>query len=158
MKKVLAAVLAASLLILPAGATVTGAPEVSAGAAVLMEKETGEVLYQQNPHDKLEPASVTKVMTMLLVMEAMDAGLLSPDETVRVSARAASMGGSQVYLEEGETQDVETMIKCIVIASGNDASVAMAEHIAGSEQEFVKRMNERAVTVWQRRSQKVRHR
>ena len=147
MKKVLAAVLAASLLILPAGATVTGAPEVSAGAAVLMEKETGEVLYQQNPHDKLEPASVTKVMTMLLVMEAMDAGLLSPDETVRVSARAASMGGSQVYLKEGETMTVRDLMKAVAVVSGNDAAVALAERVAGSESAFVERMNQRAAEL-----------
>jgi len=142
MKRWCSAVLAAALLILPARAA--GAPEVSAGAAVLMEKETGQVLFEQNAHDKLEPASVTKVMTLLLVMEAVDDGALSLDEPVQVSARAASMGGSQVYLKEGETMTVRDLIKAVAVASGNDAAVALAERVAGSEQAFVERMNARA--------------
>ncbi|MCI8474846.1 MAG: D-alanyl-D-alanine carboxypeptidase [Oscillospiraceae bacterium] len=144
MKKYLAALLAASLCIFPAQATVTGSPEVDARAALLMEKETGEILYEYNAHDKLEPASVTKVMTLLLAMEAIDGGLLSREDTVQVSSRAASMGGSQVYLKEGEQMSVHDLLKAITVASGNDASVALAEHLAGSESAFVERMNQRA--------------
>ena len=144
MKKYLAALLAVSLCILPAQAVVTGSPDVDAKAALLMEKETGEILYEYNSHDKLEPASVTKVMTLLLILEAIDSGLLSKEETVQVSTRAASMGGSQVYLKEGETMSVHDLLKAVVVASGNDASVALAEHLAGSESAFVERMNQRA--------------
>ena len=103
MKKYVAVLLAIGLLALPAQAAVTGAPDVDAQAAVLMEKETGAILYEKASHDKLEPASVTKIMTLLLVMEAIDGGALSYEDTVQVSTRAASMGGSQVYLKEGET-------------------------------------------------------
>ena len=144
MKKYLAALLAVSLCILPAQAVVTGSPDVDAKAALLMEKETGEILYEYNSHDKLEPASVTKIMTLLLILEAIDSGLLSKEETVQVSTRAASMGGSQVYLKEGETMSVHDILKAVVVASGNDASVALAEHLAGSESAFVERMNQRA--------------
>ncbi len=144
MKKYLAALLAVSLCILPAQAVVTGSPDVDAKAALLMEKETGEILYEYNSHDKLEPASVTKIMTLLLILEAIDSGLLSKEETVQVSTRAASMGGSQVYLKEGETMSVHDLLKAVVVASGNDASVALAEHLAGSESAFVERMNQRA--------------
>ena len=96
MKKYLAAALCVSLCILPAHAEAVGGPEVAAASAVLMEKETGKVLFEMNPHQRLEPASVTKIMTLLLTMEALDSGVLSVDDTVQVSARAASMGGSQV--------------------------------------------------------------
>ena len=144
MKKYLAALLAVSLCILPAQAVVTGSPDVDAKAALLMEKETGEILYEYNSHDKLEPASVTKIMTLLLILEAIDSGLLSKEETVQVSTRAASMGGSQVYLKEGETMSVHDLLKAVVVASGNDVSVALAEHLAGSESAFVERMNQRA--------------
>lgn len=144
MKKYLAALLAVSLCILPARAAVAGSPDVEAGAALLMEKETGEILYEYNSHDRLEPASVTKVMTLLLVMEAIDDGLLSTEDMVQVSARAASMGGSQVYLKEGETMSVHDLLKATAVASGNDASVALAERLAGSESAFVERMNKRA--------------
>ena len=144
MKKWLAALLVAGFCILPAHAEVAGAPEVTAGAAVLMEKETGEVLYALNPHDKLEPASVTKVMTLLLTMEAIQAGTLSVEDTVQVSARAASMGGSQVYLKEGEVMSVHDLLKAVAVASGNDAAVALAERLSGSESAFVERMNQRA--------------
>ena len=144
MKKYLAALVAVSLCVLPAQATVTGSPDVEAKAALLMEKETGEILYEYNAHDKLEPASVTKVMTLLLVMEAIDGGLLSREDTVQVSARAASMGGSQVYLKEGEVMSVHDLLKATAVASGNDASVALAECLAGSESAFVERMNQRA--------------
>ena len=120
---------------------------MAAGAAVLMEKETGQTLYEQNAHDKLEPASVTKVMTLLLIMEAIDGGLLSPDDSVQVSTRAASMGGSQVYLKEGETMTVRDLLKAVVVVSGNDAAVALAERVAGSEGAFVERMNQRAAEL-----------
>ena len=117
---------------------------LSCASAVLMEKETGELLYEQNPHEKLEPASVTKVMTLLLVMEAVDSGRISLEDTVTVSAYAAGMGGSQVYLEEGEQMSVGEMIKCVTVVSGNDCAVALAEHLAGSETAFVTLMNQRA--------------
>lgn len=113
-------------------------------STVLIEAETGQIVYQQNANERRSPASITKIMTLLLIFEELEKGNLKLEDTVTVSAYAKSMGGSQVFLEEGEQQDVETMIKCIVIASGNDASVAMAEHIAGSETEFVARMNEKA--------------
>ena len=116
-------------------------------SAVLMEKSTGTVLYAANEHERLEPASVTKVMTLLLTMEAIDAGRLGYDDTVRCSAHAASMGGSQVYLKEGEEMTVRELLKAAAIASGNDACVALAEHIAGSEEEFVAKMNERAAEL-----------
>jgi D-alanyl-D-alanine carboxypeptidase (penicillin-binding protein 5/6) len=144
MKRFFALLAALSLCVLPAQAAVTGAPEVEAQAAVLMEKETGKVLYEYNAHDKLEPASVTKVMTLLLVMEAIDSGAISKEDTVQVSARAASMGGSQVYLKEGETMTVHDLLKAVAVASGNDAAVALAEYVAGSESAFVERMNQRA--------------
>lgn len=147
MKKYLAALLAVSLVILPAHAEVAGAPDVNARAVCLMEKETGAVLYEENAHDKLEPASVTKVMTLLLVMEAIDSGALSPEDTVQTSARAASMGGSQVYLKEGETMTVRDMLKAVAVVSGNDAAVALAERVAGSESAFVERMNRRAAEL-----------
>lgn len=143
MKRLLAAVLCACLLALPAAA-VTGAPEVEAGSAVLMEKETGAVLFEDHPHDKLEPASVTKVMTLLLVMEALDSGRIQRTDMVTVSAHAASMGGSQVFLKEGEQMSVDDMLKAVTVVSGNDAAVALAEHIAGSEDGFVEMMNQRA--------------
>ncbi len=117
---------------------------LSAGSALLMEKETGSILYEKNAHQKMEPASVTKIMTLLLIMEAVDAGRLSLDDQVTVSANAAGMGGSQVYLKEGEQMAVGELIKCITVVSGNDCAVAMAEHLAGSETAFVARMNQRA--------------
>ena len=118
--------------------------ELSCSSALLMEKETGTVLYEQNAHEQLEPASVTKVMTLLLVMEALDAGQLTLEEPVTVSAYAAGMGGSQVYLEEGEQMTVDELLKCVTVVSGNDAAVALAERVAGSESAFVDRMNRRA--------------
>ncbi len=113
-------------------------------AAILMEASTGTVIYEQNPDQTLSPASITKIMTLVLIFDAIHSGKIKLEDIVTTSAYAKSMGGSQVYLEEGEQQTVETLIKCIVIASGNDASVAMAEYIAGSETEFVNQMNERA--------------
>lgn len=120
------------------------AVSVKAPEYVLMEPETGTVILEKDKDVSRSPASVTKVMTLLLIFEEIEKGNLKLDDTVITSAHAKSMGGSQVFLEEGETQTVETMIKCIVIASGNDASVAMAEHIAGSEPEFVNAMNKKA--------------
>lgn len=121
--------------------------DVSAKAVVLMEKTTGEVLYEENCHEELEPASVTKVMTMLLIMEALDSGVITKETMVPVSAVAAGMGGSQVYLKEGEEFPVNDMLKAIAVASGNDASVAMAEYLAGSESSFVEKMNAKAAEL-----------
>lgn len=118
--------------------------ELSTPHAILVEASTGEILFEKDADTPVHPASVTKVMTMLLIMEALDQGSISLEDEVVTSTHAKSMGGSQVFLEEGEKQTVETMLKCIVIASGNDAAVAMAEHISGSEEAFVSRMNERA--------------
>lgn len=144
MKKCIAAALTAALALSVPAYAASGAPAVEAGACVLMEKETGSVLYESNPHQAMEPASVTKVMTMLLTMEAIDSGRLSLDDPVITSAHAASMGGSQVYLKEGEQMTVRDMLKAVAVASGNDAAVALAEHLAGSEDGFVVKMNQRA--------------
>ncbi|MCI2105565.1 MAG: D-alanyl-D-alanine carboxypeptidase [Intestinimonas sp.] len=146
MKRMIAALMTAVFCILPAAA-VTGAPEVEAGAAILMEKETGTILYEQNAHEQMEPASVTKIMTLLLVMEALDSGRIAVDDPVTVSSHAASMGGSQVYLKEGEQMTVRDMLKAVAVVSGNDAAVALAEHIAGSESGFVEMMNQRAAEL-----------
>jgi len=118
--------------------------ELSAKSAVLMEASTGKILFEQAPHEKLPPASVTKIMTMLLVMEALDNGQCKLEDKVRTSALAASMGGSQVFLEENEEMSVNDMLKAVAVASGNDAAVALAEFIAGSHEGFVTKMNERA--------------
>lgn len=118
--------------------------ELSAETAILMEAETGTVLFEQDADKELPPASVTKVMTLLLIFDALKEGKISLDEEVTTSEYAASMGGSQVFLEIGEKQTVDTLIKCIAVASANDACVAMAERIAGTEEQFVQRMNERA--------------
>ncbi|MBU5265352.1 D-alanyl-D-alanine carboxypeptidase family protein [Virgibacillus proomii] len=117
---------------------------VDAKSAILIERDTGKVLFNKNEHEKLSPASMTKIMTLLLIMEALGEGKLKLDEKIRVSERAASMGGSQIFLETGEEMSVEDLLKGIAVASGNDASVALAERIAGSEQAFVKKMNEKA--------------
>lgn len=119
-------------------------PSVTSPSALLMEVSTGQVLYEKEADEKRAPASVTKVMTMLLIFDALKEGNISLEEEVTVSEHAASMGGSQVFLEPGETQSVETMLKCISVASANDACVAMAEHISGSEEAFVSAMNTRA--------------
>jgi len=119
-------------------------PEVSAPSALLMEMSTGQVIYEKEADVKRAPASVTKVMTMLLIFDALEAGKIKLEDEVTVSEYAASMGGSQVFLEPGEIQTVDTMIKCISVASANDACVAMAEHICGDESEFVAQMNKRA--------------
>ena len=124
--------------------------EIPAGSALLMEAESGRVLVSHNADRALEPASVTKIMTLLLVMEAIDSGALSPQDEVTVSANAASMGGSQVFLKEGEILSVEELLKCTVIASANDAAVALAERVAGSESAFVRQMNARAMELGMR--------
>lgn len=130
--------------LLPAGAA---GPEVNAKAVLLMEKTTGQVLYEEASHEPLELASVTKVMTMLLIMEALEDGAITKETMVPVSATAAGMGGSQVYMKEGEEFSVDDMLKAIAVASGNDACVAMAEYLAGSEATFVEKMNARAAEL-----------
>ncbi len=117
---------------------------ITAPGAVLMEASTGTVIFEKDSHTKRHPASITKIMTLILIFEALEKGSIHLTDTVTVSERASGMGGSQVFLETGETQDVETMIKCISIASANDACVAMAEFISGSEEAFVAEMNEKA--------------
>lgn len=147
MKKLRSALLALLLtlsLAMPAAAEELA---VDAQACLLMEKTTGEVLYAVNEHEQLEPASVTKVMTLLLVMEAIDSGALHYDDMVTASAYACSMGGSQIWLEENEQMSVEDMLKAVCVASANDASVALAEHIAGSAEAFVEKMNQRAAEL-----------
>ncbi len=121
-----------------------GTEWIQSESAVLMEASTGKVIVQKNAEQRMSPASITKIMTLLLIFEELDKGALKLTDEVTTSAYAKSMGGSQVFLEEGEVQTVETMIKCIAIASGNDASVAMAEKIAGSESAFVEKMNDKA--------------
>lgn len=121
-----------------------GTELIQAPHGVLMEASTGIIIYEKDMDTRVKPASITKIMTLILIFDEIEKGSLHMEDEVITSAYAKSMGGSQVFLEEGEKQSVETMIKCIVIASGNDASVAMAEHIAGSEGAFVEKMNERA--------------
>lgn len=118
--------------------------EMKCKSYVLMEASSKTVIKAENENEKLSPASITKIMTLILIFDAIHSGKIKLEDMVTTSAHAKSMGGSQVFLEEGEQQNVETLIKCIIIASGNDASVAMAEHISGSEEEFVKEMNKRA--------------
>ena len=117
---------------------------VAGKSAVLMDVATGSVLYEQNPHERLAPASVTKIMTMLLIMEAVDSGKIALTDTVTASEAAAAKGGSQIYLKVGETMSVSDMLKSIAVSSANDCACAMAEHIAGSEEAFVAMMNRRA--------------
>lgn len=147
MKKLLCAALCIVMLTSPVYAINTLTDDdidISAPSAILMEKVTGEVIYEKNSHERLPPASVTKVMTMLLIVEAVERGDISLDDTVIASERAASFGGSCVFLEEGEKMSVHEMLKCICVVSANDCAVAMAEHLCGSEQAFVARMNDRA--------------
>lgn len=120
---------------------------VSSPSVILIESSTGQIIYELNSAERRSPASITKIMTLLLTFEALASGKVSLTDQVLTSEHASSMGGSQVYLAAGEVQTLETMIKCIVVASGNDASVAVAEHIAGSEQAFVDMMNEKAVEL-----------
>ena len=142
MKKILALMGAVLLLSVSARAV-----EVSAPSALLMEKETGTVLFAKNEHEKLEPASVTKIMTLLLTMEAIDGGTLRYEDTVTASPHACSMGGSQIWLKEGERLTVDEMLKAVCVVSANDCAVALAEHLAGSEEAFVERMNRRAAEL-----------
>lgn len=123
---------------------VKAAPDVSTPSYILIEASTGQIICEQDADQKRSPASITKIMTLLLIFEHLDTGRIHLEDQVITSAHAKSMGGSQVFLEEGEMQTLETLIKCIAVASGNDASVAAAEYIAGSESEFVKLMNQRA--------------
>ncbi len=144
MKKLLCMALIALLLassVLPARAVDM---QIPAKSAVLMDVATGQILYEQNAHEKLSPASVTKVMTMLLIMEAIDSGRIKWDDMVTTSESAAAKGGSQVYLKVGETMSVSEMVKCIAVSSANDCACAMAEHLYGSEAAFAEKMNERA--------------
>ena len=140
----LALTLTLPLLVMRAGAA---EPDVSAPSAILMEEATGEVLYEKNAHERLAPASVTKIMTLLLVMEALESGRIGWDDTVTASAAAAAKGGSQIYLEENEQLPLEEMLKAVVVSSANDCATALAEHIAGSESAFVQMMNERAAEL-----------
>jgi len=122
----------------------TASLDLACKSAILMDATTGTVLYEQNADEALPPASVTKIMTLLLVMEAVESGAMKLTDMVSVSANAASMGGSQIYLKEGEQMRAEELLKSVVIASANDAAVALAEYVAGSEEAFVERMNQRA--------------
>ena len=125
----------------------TGGILLTCPSAILMEASTKSVIYEKAPDERRSPASITKIMTAILIFDAIEAGKISLEDEVVTSAYAKSMGGSQVYLEEGEKQTVDTLIKCIMVSSGNDASVAMAEYIAGSESGFVQMMNERAASL-----------
>ena len=129
------------------GITVEAVPAVSAPSVILMESSTGQVIYELNSTERRSPASVTKIMTLLLTFEAIHEGKASLTDQGLTSEHASSMGGSQVFLAQGEVQTLETMIKCIAISSGNDASVAVAEHIAGSEPAFVEMMNKKAISL-----------
>ena len=142
MKKLIGIVLTVSLL-LPLTQRARGL-EIGGKSAVLMDSATGTVLYEKNAHEPLAPASVTKVMTMLLIMEEIDSGRLQWEDPVTVSETAAAKGGSQIYLKVGETMSVSDMVKSIAVSSANDCACAMAEHLAGSEAAFVDRMNEKA--------------
>ena len=142
----LLAAAALAVTLKPAAAGAADLP-VTSRAALLMEKTTGQVLFAQNEHEALEPASVTKVMTLLLTMEAIDSGTISYDDVVTVSAYAAGMGGSQVFLAEGEQITVEELVKAVCVASGNDAAAALAEQVAGTAELFVEKMNRRAAEL-----------
>ena len=145
MKKWIGALLAALCMVtlLPVQAAAVELP-LTSRAALLMEKTTGRILFAQNEHEKLEPASVTKIMTLLLTMDAIDSGAMAYDDVVTVSANAAGMGGSQVFLAEGEKITVEELLKSVCVSSGNDAAVALAEKVSGVTELFVEQMNNRA--------------
>jgi len=150
MKKIIAVLLVIMLLTGPAMALDTLRDEditIPAPAAVLMEKTTGALLYEKDAHTHYSPASVTKIMTLLLVVEALESDAITKDQMVVTSARAASMGGSQIWLEEGESMSVSEMLKCVTVVSANDCAVALAELLCGTEEAFVKRMNERAAEL-----------
>ena len=143
-KRIFAALLALAVLLPAAAVSVRAAPEISAPSAILVEASTGQVLFESNSRERLAPASVTKIMTLLLVMEALQSDVISMNDTVTASASACAKGGSQVYLEEGEQMTMDEMLKSVVVSSANDCACAMAEHIAGSESAFVELMNSRA--------------
>ena len=147
MKKIISLLLCLFLLMSFLTMPAEAALEISSPSAVLIEASTGQVIYEKNASERRSPASITKIMTLLLTFEALENKKISLKDSVMTSEHAASMGGSQVFLEAGEIQSLETMIKCIVVASANDASVAVAEHIAGSEQAFVDMMNEKAIAL-----------
>lgn len=143
--RIVAAVLMVSFLLFQPAITIhAAAPALTSESVILMEETTGQVIYEVNADERKSPASITKIMTMILVFEAIENGQITMQDQVVTSAHAKSMGGSQVFLEEGEIQTVETLLKCVAVASGNDASVALAEFVAGTEEEFVVRMNEKA--------------
>ena len=146
-KKSLVSLFLALILWVSTALPVSANVSVSSPSVILLESSTGQVIYESNSAERRSPASITKIMTLLLTFEALDAGKIKLTDEVLTSEYASSMGGSQVYLAAGETQTLDTMIKCIVVSSGNDASVAVAEHIAGSEQVFVEMMNERALEL-----------
>ena len=146
-KKSLMALFLAAVFWITACMPVCAEISVSSPSVILMESSTGQVIYEQNATERRSPASITKIMTLLLTFEALKAGKVSLTDDVITSEYASSMGGSQVFLAQGEIQTLETMIKCIAVASGNDASVAVAEHIAGSEQAFVDLMNAKAAEL-----------
>lgn len=150
MKKTFFALLIAAVLTSTAGAieiVEESALTISAPSAVLMEKTSGQIIYEKDAHHQMAPASVTKVMTLLIVMEELQAGRLSEEDMVSCSSHAASMGGSQIWLEEGEQMSVHDMLKAVAVVSANDCAVALAEHISGSEESFVRRMNEKAAQL-----------
>ena len=147
MKRIISLLIVICLLTAPVGAVDTlsdDAVPIQAPSACLLEKSTGQVLYEKNAYEHRLIASVTKVMTLLLVMEALDDGTLSSETLITASRHAAEMGGSQIWLEEGEQMTVEEMLKCVTVVSANDCAVALAEHLAGSEEAFVHKMNDRA--------------
>ena len=144
MKRIIAALMLSALLPAMVLAASGEALDVPVKSAVLMDVATGTVLYEKNAHEPLAPASVTKIMTMLLIMEAIDSGALNYRDTVTASEAAAQKGGSQVYLKAGEQMSVEEMLKSIAVSSANDCACAMAEHLSGSEGAFVERMNQKA--------------
>lgn len=146
-KKSLVSLFLALILWVSTALPVSADVSVSSPSVILIESSTGQVIFELNSAERRSPASITKIMTLLLTFEALDAGKIKLTDEVLTSEYASSMGGSQVYLAAGETQTLDTMIKCIVVSSGNDASVAVAEHIAGSEQAFVEMMNERALEL-----------
>lgn len=152
-KKVLAAWLSFLLIFMASlvpglnGTAAEGAVTVSAPSAILLEAQTGTVIFEKDADRICSPASITKIMTLLLIFEALGQGQIHLTDEVVTSEHAQSMGGSQVFLEAGEVQTVETLIKCIAVASGNDAAVAMAEYVCGSEEAFVTKMNEKAQSL-----------
>lgn len=146
-KRMLSVLLALALMLCVLPAVSAEGVEIAAPSAILMDAATGTILYEKNAHEKLAPASVTKVMTLLLVMEALDSGRISWDDMVTASEAAAGKGGSQVYLEVGEQMNMDEMLKSVVVSSANDCATALAEHVAGSEAAFVERMNARAAEL-----------